>query len=146
VKHLRVDPGSAVSLAAIDPGFRGDHESEANAATDLQEHLARITKLQRKLYASDDKSLLIVLQGIDAAGKDGTCWHVISAMDPQGVQVKCFKQPTRQEADHDFLWRVHPHAPPGDRFPSSTDPITKTFLSRGSTSWCQSMSGRRAMT
>jgi len=52
-----------------------------------------------------------VLQGIDGAGKDGTCWHVISAMDPQGVNVTGFKQPTEEERDHDFLWRVHPHAP-----------------------------------
>jgi Polyphosphate kinase 2 (PPK2) len=52
-----------------------------------------------------------VLQGIDGAGKDGTCWHVIKAMDPQGVSVTGFKQPTEGERDHDFLWRVHPHAP-----------------------------------
>ena len=52
-----------------------------------------------------------MLQGIDGAGKDGTCWHVISAMDPQGVAVTGFKQPTAEERDHDFLWRVHPHAP-----------------------------------
>jgi PPK2 family polyphosphate:nucleotide phosphotransferase len=51
-----------------------------------------------------------VLQGIDGAGKGGTCWHVISAMDPQGVQVTGFKQPTAEEREHDFLWRVHPHA------------------------------------
>ena len=54
---------------------------------------------------------MIVLQGIDGAGKDGTCWHVVSAMDPQGVSVTGFKQPTAEERDHDFLWRVHPHAP-----------------------------------
>jgi PPK2 family polyphosphate:nucleotide phosphotransferase len=110
-KRLRIDPGLPVKLASIDPGFRGKYESEADAANDLREHLAHITKLQRKLYASEDQSLLIVLQGIDAAGKDGTCWHVISAMDPQGVQVQCFKQPTKEELSHDFLWRVHPHAP-----------------------------------
>ncbi len=54
---------------------------------------------------------MIVLQGIDGAGKDGTCWHVISAMDPQGVQVTGFKQPTAEEQEHDFLWRIHGHAP-----------------------------------
>ena len=52
-----------------------------------------------------------MLQGIDGAGKDGTCWHVISAMDPQGVKVIGFKQPTPEEQAHDFLWRIHPHAP-----------------------------------
>ncbi len=67
--------------------------------------------MQRKLYADRGHCLLIVLQGIDGAGKDGTCWHVMSAMDPEGVDVSGFKQPTPEEKDHDFLWRVHPHAP-----------------------------------
>jgi PPK2 family polyphosphate:nucleotide phosphotransferase len=67
--------------------------------------------MQRKLYADRRHCLLIVLQGIDGAGKDGTCWHVVSAMDPQGVSVTGFKQPSAEERDHDFLWRVHPHAP-----------------------------------
>jgi PPK2 family polyphosphate:nucleotide phosphotransferase len=67
--------------------------------------------MQRLFYGDRNHALLIVLQGIDGAGKDGTCWHVIGAMDPQGVKVQGFKQPTPEEKDHDFLWRVHPHAP-----------------------------------
>ena len=67
--------------------------------------------MQRLFYGDRSRALLIVLQGIDGAGKDGTCWHVISAMDPQGVKVQGFKQPTPDEQAHDFLWRVHPHAP-----------------------------------
>ena len=67
--------------------------------------------MQRLFYGDRSHALLIVLQGIDGAGKDGTCWHVISAMDPQGVKVQGFKQPTPEEKAHDFLWRVHPHAP-----------------------------------
>ncbi len=110
-KKFRVDPGSKVDLASVDPGFHGKHANDAEAAAELQEHLQRITKAQRALYADRGHSLLIVLQGIDGAGKDGTCWHVISAMDPQGVQVRGFKQPTAEERDHDFLWRIHPHAP-----------------------------------
>ena len=110
-KRFRVDPGLKVHFSAIDPGFHGHHATEIEAGTDLQHNLHRITELQRKLYADRRHSLLIVLQGIDAAGKDGTCWHVISAMDPQGVSVAGFKQPTAEERDHDFLWRVHPHAP-----------------------------------
>jgi PPK2 family polyphosphate:nucleotide phosphotransferase len=110
-KRFRVDPGSKVDISAIDPGFRGNHLNENEAAAELQRHLQRITKSQRALYAERNHSLLIVLQGIDGAGKDGTCWHVISAMDPQGVQVRGFKQPTAEERDHDFLWRIHPHAP-----------------------------------
>jgi len=110
-KRFRIEPGSKVDLNDIDPGFHGDHASHVEAAAELQHHLERITKLQRALYAERSHSLLIVLQGIDGAGKDGSCWHVISAMDPPGVNVTAFKQPTEKERDHDFLWRVHPHAP-----------------------------------
>jgi PPK2 family polyphosphate:nucleotide phosphotransferase len=110
-KRFRVEPGSTVKLSDIDPGFHGQHGNEGEAAAELQAHLQRITKLQRALYADKSHSLLIVLQGIDGAGKDGSCWHVISAMDPQGVSVTGFKQPTAEESAHDFLWRVHPHAP-----------------------------------
>ena len=110
-KRFRIEPDSKVDLKDIDPGFHGDHANEGEAAEEFQRHLQRITKLQRALYADKKHSLLIVLQGIDGAGKDGSCWHVIRAMDPQGVNVTGFKQPTEEEKDHDFLWRVHPHAP-----------------------------------
>lgn len=110
-KHFRIEPGTTVKLDRVDPGHHAHYASEADAAEDLAHHLQRISDLQRKLYADRGHSLLVVLQGIDGAGKDGTCWHVISAMDPQGVHVTGFKQPTEAERDHDFLWRVHPHAP-----------------------------------
>jgi PPK2 family polyphosphate:nucleotide phosphotransferase len=110
-KRLKIEPGSKVKLSDIDPDFHGTHESEDEAKAELQHNLDRITELQRKLYADRRHCLLIVLQGIDGAGKDGTCWHVVGAMDPQGVSVAGFKQPTAEERDHDFLWRVHPHAP-----------------------------------
>jgi PPK2 family polyphosphate:nucleotide phosphotransferase len=111
VKRLRVEPGSKVDLGKIDPAFHGKWTSHKAAKAELERNLARISALQRKFYADRHHSLLVVLQGIDGAGKDGTCWHVISAMDPQGVEVHGFKQPTPEEKDHDFLWRVHPHAP-----------------------------------
>ncbi len=110
-KRLKVEPGSKVKLSDIDPDFHGAHKSEDEAKAELQHNLNRITELQRKLYADRRHCLLIVLQGIDGAGKDGTCWHVVSAMDPQGVSVTGFKQPSAEERDHDFLWRVHQHAP-----------------------------------
>ena len=110
-KRLKVEPGSKVKLSDIDPDFHGAHKSEDEAKAELQHNLNRITELQRKLYADRRHCLLIVLQGIEGAGKDGTCWHVVSAMDPQGVSVTGFKQPSAEERDHDFLWRVHPHAP-----------------------------------
>jgi PPK2 family polyphosphate:nucleotide phosphotransferase len=110
-KRFAVKPGADVDLAAIDPAFHGKWKSVEDAKPELERNLSRITALQRKLYADSHHSLLVVLQGIDGAGKDGTCWHVISAMDPQGVNVQSFKQPTAEERGHDFLWRVHPHAP-----------------------------------
>ena len=110
-KRFRVEPGSKVDLGAIDPDFHGDFQKDADAAQDLRRNLDRLTELQRRLYADHRHSLLIVLQGIDGAGKDGTCWHVMTAVNPQGAQVTGFKQPTPEEREHDFLWRVHPHAP-----------------------------------
>ncbi len=114
-KRLVVESGSKVSLAGVDPDFHGDWKSADDAKAEIDKNLGRISKLQRKLYANTDHNLLIVLQGIDGAGKDGACWHVMSAMDPQGVSVVGFKQPTPEEKGHDFLWRIHPHAPAGGR-------------------------------
>jgi len=110
-KRLRVEPGSRIRLDDVDASFHGKWSSADEAKTEMDANLARISRLQRELYADSRHSLLVVLQGIDGAGKDGTCWHVINAMDPQGVDVLGFKQPTAEERAHDFLWRVHPHAP-----------------------------------
>ncbi len=107
--QFAVKPG--FKLAKIDPGTHGPHADEDAAGADLAAYKEKISKLQRTLYGDRGKALLIVLQGIDGAGKDGTCWHVISAMDPQGVKVTGVKQPTPEELAHDFLWRIHPHAP-----------------------------------
>jgi PPK2 family polyphosphate:nucleotide phosphotransferase len=108
---LIVEPGSRVRLKDLDPAFHGKHRSEDEAEDDLKKNVARLTRLQETLYAERRHALLIVLQGIDAAGKDGTCWHVMTAMNPQGTTVTSFKEPTPPELAHDFLWRVHPHAP-----------------------------------
>jgi len=110
-KKLIVAPGSKVKLADIDPAFHGKHETHEAALGELQEQVAKLTHLQYLLYAEKKHALLIVLQGIDAAGKDGTCWHVMSAMNPQGTSVTGFKQPSEEERAHDFLWRIHPHTP-----------------------------------
>jgi PPK2 family polyphosphate:nucleotide phosphotransferase len=110
-KKFCVKPGRKFKLADFDPGFHGHHGSEEDAKQELDHTKAKLTAMQRLFYGDRSRALLIVLQGIDGAGKDGTCWHVISAMDPQGVKVQGFKQPTAEELAHDFLWRVHPHAP-----------------------------------
>jgi PPK2 family polyphosphate:nucleotide phosphotransferase len=110
-KEFRVKPARKFKLTDFDPDFHGHHESEEEAKQELDHTKAKLTAMQRLFYGDRSRALLIVLQGIDGAGKDGTCWHVISAMDPQGVKVQGFKQPTAEEQAHDFLWRVHPHAP-----------------------------------
>jgi PPK2 family polyphosphate:nucleotide phosphotransferase len=110
-KAFVVKPGRKFRLANVDADFHGQHVSEDDAKEELERAKAKLTAMQRLFYGDRSRALLIVLQGIDGAGKDGTCWHVISAMDPQGVKVQGFKQPTPDERAHDFLWRIHPHAP-----------------------------------
>mgnify|MGYP000424579723 CR=1 FL=1 len=110
-EKLVVKPGSHVTLADIDPGYHGHAESHQKAEPEIAANLDRITALQELLYAEKKHALLIVLQGIDAAGKDGVCWHVIRAMNPQGCTVSSFKQPSADDLAHDFLWRVHPKVP-----------------------------------
>ncbi|MBU3656646.1 MAG: polyphosphate kinase 2 family protein [Rhodocyclaceae bacterium] len=93
--------------AAVTPGALSE-----KAAISATEKIARkIRALQLRLYAEGRQSLLIVLQGLDAAGKDGTIKHVLGMMNPQGCTVTGFKQPTPLELRHDFLWRIHPHVP-----------------------------------
>jgi PPK2 family polyphosphate:nucleotide phosphotransferase len=109
---LIVNPGHKLRLKDVDPAFKGHHESQEAAAPELERYLQKLTQLQGLLYAEKKHAILIVLQGMDASGKDGTIKHVFGALNPQGASVASFKQPTPIERDHDFLWRVHPHAPP----------------------------------
>ena len=107
---LRVAPGSRIDLAALDPAATHGHD-KATAEDELQVGLQRLTDLQDRLWAEQKHSVLVVLQGIDAAGKDGTVRHVMSAFNPQGCPVTSFKVPTATELGHDYLWRVHQRAP-----------------------------------
>jgi PPK2 family polyphosphate:nucleotide phosphotransferase len=109
---LIVNPGQKVRLKDVDPSFKGQHESQEAAAPELERYRQKLVQLQALLYAEKEHAVLIVLQGMDASGKDGTIKHVFGALNPQGASVAAFKQPTPIELDHDFLWRVHPHAPP----------------------------------
>jgi PPK2 family polyphosphate:nucleotide phosphotransferase len=106
-----VPPGGPVSLAATDPAFTNKHADKSSAQAELDAQAQRLTALQYRLYAEGKHSILICLQALDAAGKDGTIRHVLGAMNPQGARVHSFKQPTPEEARHDFLWRAHIHAP-----------------------------------
>ena len=108
---FRVRPGRKLRLKKIDPAYKGHHEAEATAAVEIEHYRQKMAKMQSLLYAEKKRSVLIVLQALDAGGKDGTVNHVLSVLNPQGARVVGFKQPTSEELAHDFLWRVHPHAP-----------------------------------
>jgi PPK2 family polyphosphate:nucleotide phosphotransferase len=110
-KKFLAEPGAKVRLSKIDPSYTGKHESHEKALPEIQKNVARMDKLQYLLYADGSQSLLVVLQALDAAGKDGVIRHVFSGMNPQGTFVFGFKQPSKEEAAHDFLWRAHRHAP-----------------------------------
>jgi len=109
-RELVVAPGSHFKLSKIDP--EDTHGVEKAKATDrLAGNLERLSVLQYLLYADAKQALLVVLQGIDAGGKDGTIRHVMSGLNPQGVTVTPFKVPEGAEKRHDYLWRVHKAVP-----------------------------------
>ncbi|MGA3057236.1 MAG: polyphosphate kinase 2 family protein [Candidatus Limnocylindrales bacterium] len=107
---LGVKPGEKVDLARFDCGATFGRQKDEAEAT-LAANLARLTDLQERIYAEAKHAVLIVLQGIDAAGKDGTIQVIAGAFNPQGTPVTSFKVPTAEELAHDFLWRVHAAVP-----------------------------------
>jgi PPK2 family polyphosphate:nucleotide phosphotransferase len=108
---FRVKPGSKVDLSKVDAGFKDQHESHEQALPEIEAYNQKLHDLQYLMYAEGQRSLLICLQGRDAAGKDGTINHVLTAMNPQGCTVTGFKVPSKEEAAHDFLWRYHKATP-----------------------------------
>jgi PPK2 family polyphosphate:nucleotide phosphotransferase len=110
LRHVRIDEGDRVRLKDHDPAWAGDQdvsaeERKALAEKVLRESVERLARAQEGLYAADRWSVLVILQAMDAAGKDGVIKHVFSGVNPQGCQVVSFKQPSDEELDHDFLWR-----------------------------------------
>jgi PPK2 family polyphosphate:nucleotide phosphotransferase len=116
VKQYRVKPGGILSLKEFDPDDTGDYkkseQGKAKAKAETAKLIARLDGLQERLYAGATRSLLIVLQGMDTSGKDGTIKSVMSGVNPQGCKVAAFKAPSKDELAHDFLWRVHREVPP----------------------------------
>lgn len=110
-KRFRVKPGTTVKLDKIDAAFKDKHEDQAAAQGELEKYTHRLRELQYLLYAENKRSLLIILQAMDAGGKDGTINHVLGTMNPQGARVYGFKVPSAEESAHDFLWRIHHAAP-----------------------------------
>lgn len=107
----RVNPEQPVILAQFDPDACEGYKKKKDAEEELEYQRQRLEELQGRLYAENKASLLIVLQAMDTAGKDGIIKHVFSGINPQGCQVWSFKKPSDEEVSHDFLWRYHQHAP-----------------------------------
>jgi polyphosphate kinase 2 (PPK2 family) len=110
-KQFCVNSGEKVRLDKLDPSDTGKLTSEDEGKEDAEHYLKQVAHQQVLLYAEHKHSVLVVLQAMDAGGKDGTIRHVFSGVNPQGVDVASFKQPTPLELAHDFLWRVHAQAP-----------------------------------
>lgn len=112
-KRFKVRPGQKVRLKKFDPGWAGEGEFKELTKPELKERSAafleknrdELAEAQELLWANDVFSVLVVLQAMDAAGKDGTIKHVMAGVNPQGCQVFCFKKPSDEEVDHNFLWR-----------------------------------------
>jgi PPK2 family polyphosphate:nucleotide phosphotransferase len=107
VKQCRIDKPNRFRLADHDPSERfGLSTDIEDVRTVLAEGISRLEELQQRLYADGRWGVLLVLQGMDAAGKDGVIKHVMTGINPQGCEVKAFKAPSAEELEHDFLWRV----------------------------------------
>jgi PPK2 family polyphosphate:nucleotide phosphotransferase len=112
IEPFRVKPGSKVKLSKdFDPRFKATVENKKAGVELLEEGVRLLTEYQARLAAQDTWGVLVVLQALDAAGKDGTIRHVMSGVNPQGVHVYSFKAPSAEELDHDFLWRYARHLP-----------------------------------
>src|SRR4030081_1622726 len=112
IEHHRVEPGSKFRVRQVDagatPGGSGGKRKTVKLLADLS---GRLRELQNRLWAEQDRKVLVVLQGMDTSGKDGTISHVFEGVNPLGVRVAIFKAPTPEESEHDFLWRIHGRAP-----------------------------------
>jgi PPK2 family polyphosphate:nucleotide phosphotransferase len=115
MKEYRIKPDAQFSLDRYDPDDTGEYkktdQGKEKAKAITGQLIGRLEELQERLYANSNRAVLIVLQGMDTSGKDGTIKSVMSGMNPQGCKVMSFKAPTSDELSHDFLWRVHQKAP-----------------------------------
>ncbi len=109
--QYRVRPGEPIVLADIDPDASENYKKKKDVEKQLEKQRDRLENLQERLYAENQRSLLIVLQAMDTGGKDGTIKHVFQGINPQGCRVWSFKKPSDEEASHDFLWRYHQRTP-----------------------------------
>ena len=112
LKHILVEPGKPISLKKdFDPAYSGNFKDTEETLTELRLNIEQLAGQQDILYANGTYALLLVLQALDAAGKDSTIKHVMSGVNPQGCEVYSFKAPFQEELDHDYLWRAAKRLP-----------------------------------
>jgi len=111
IDKFLVREGSKLSLKNHPTDFTGEYTDKKQSVIALEKNVRRLAELQDILYAEDERSLLIIFQAMDAAGKDGAIEHVLTGVNPQGCHVVSFKQPSAEEMDHDFLWRCQKNLP-----------------------------------
>jgi PPK2 family polyphosphate:nucleotide phosphotransferase len=107
----RIEPGSKVHMRDLDPDATPLIDDKEKAKEKSAKVQGRLAELQELLFAEHQHKLLVILQGMDTSGKDGTVRHVMGGFNPQSVRVISFKKPTQEELDHDFLWRIHQNVP-----------------------------------
>ena len=111
LEQFKVSPRSKVRLADFDPGDTAGIDRKSDGIALLASNVERLEELQARLHAEDRRSLLVVLQGLDTSGKDGTTRAVFTGVNPNGVDVRSFGRPGPEDLDHDYLWRVHRRTP-----------------------------------
>lgn len=111
INKFEVKPNTKVNLSKISTSDTNGFNSKKEAKARLKDNIKKMVELQAKLYAQDKYAILMIFQAMDAAGKDGTIKHVMSGLNPQGTQVYSFKQPSKTELDHGYLWRINKALP-----------------------------------
>ena len=111
IAPYRYTKKGSFSIEKCDPSDSGGKKSKAEGRRLLEKNVERMARLQDRFYAQDREALLLIFQAMDSAGKDGAIKHVMSGLNPQGVQVYAFKQPSAEELDHDYLWRINRRLP-----------------------------------
>jgi PPK2 family polyphosphate:nucleotide phosphotransferase len=111
ITKFKAESGKKINLSKIEPNDTGKYKSKEEAIIELDANIDRMAELQDMLYAQDKYAVLVILQAMDTAGKDGIIKHVMKGLNPQGTHVESFKQPSAEELDHDYLWRVNKNLP-----------------------------------
>ncbi|MCL5029120.1 MAG: polyphosphate kinase 2 family protein [Bacteroidetes bacterium] len=111
IEKFVIKPNSKIDISKIKTDDTNGYASKEEAKKDLTKNIKKMISLQDKLYAEDKYSMLLIFQAMDAAGKDGTIKHVMSGLNPQGTQVTSFKQPSAEELNHNYLWRINKALP-----------------------------------